>query len=366
MATPLLDRIYECSFAPDLWPNVLDELSRVADAQGGVLFTARDRVTRWTASESLGVEVDAYVRGDWMSSCMHARRLFSARHPGFLTEQDVYSEEELAGDPNYRDFLLPLGLGHTAATAISLPTGDTGIICLERAYRRGPVEAGVIHRLDEFRPHLARAAFIAARLQLERARHATETFALIGLPALVIDDTGRVVSANDPAGRLGAILHWRAFDRIAFVDPAADAIWRQTLGVLKDSDLSAARTFAIRGGEDQNPIVANLVPIRGAARDMFVHCAALLVLAPVGVPQAPAVELVQTLFDLTPAEARVARSLAGGKTLDEIAEVSAVSRNTVRTQLRGVMEKTGCSRQAEVVALLSRVAPIGAQRRETH
>ena len=48
-----------------------------------------------------------------------------------------------------------------------------------------------------------------------------------------------------------------------------------------------------------------------------------------------------------------ARSLTAGKTLDDIAASSGVSRNTVRTQLRGVLEKTGCVRQAEVVALLS-------------
>jgi DNA-binding CsgD family transcriptional regulator len=39
-----------------------------------------------------------------------------------------------------------------------------------------------------------------------------------------------------------------------------------------------------------------------------------------------------------------------------IAAQGGVSRNTVRTQLRGVLEKTGCSRQAEVVALLSGIA----------
>ena len=70
-------------------------------------------------------------------------------------------------------------------------------------------------------------------------------------------------------------------------------------------------------------------------------------------PQAPPVELVQALFDLTPAEARVARSLASGKTAEDIAEGGHVSLNTVRTQVRGVLEKTGCNRQAEVVALLT-------------
>jgi DNA-binding CsgD family transcriptional regulator len=72
---------------------------------------------------------------------------------------------------------------------------------------------------------------------------------------------------------------------------------------------------------------------------------------------------VQSLFDLTPAEARVARDLAEGKTVANIAEASGASQNTVRTHVRGVLEKTGCNRQTDVVALLAglsvaRLSPI--------
>ena len=80
-------------------------------------------------------------------------------------------------------------------------------------------------------------------------------------------------------------------------------------------------------------------------------------MTPVTPPQAPPVELVQSLFDLTPTEARVARSLAAGKTVENIASDSSVSLSTVRTHIRGVLEKTGCNRQAEVIALLSGIVP---------
>lgn len=362
MRPQLIDRIYECSFLPELWPDVLDELSQLADARGGVLFTARDKISRWTASPSICEYVETFVRGDGMQNCSRGGRLFSARHPGFLTEGDLYSDDELAHDPNYSEFLRPRGLGWTAATAISLPTGDTGIICLERDHQRGPVEPDIIRQLDELRPHLARSAFLATRLQLERARVASETFALIGLPALVLDDTGKALAANDPTNAFGRYVRWRARDRVSFVDSAADALLRRAIATL-DADDATPRSFAVRGGDDERPMIANLAPIRGAARDIFVRCAAVLVLTPVGAPQAPAIELVQTLFDLTPAEARVARSLVIGKTVEEIAADGAVSRNTVRTHLRGVMAKTGCNRQAEVVALLGGLSAIGAASR---
>jgi len=102
-------------------------------------------------------------------------------------------------------------------------------------------------------------------------------------------------------------------------------------------------------------MVAHLVPIRGTARDIFVRCAAVLVSTRVATPQAPPAELIQSLFDLTPAEARVAYGLAAGEAVEEIASAGGVSRDTVRTQLRAVMAKTGCERQAAVVALLGRL-----------
>ena len=78
----------------------------------------------------------------------------------------------------------------------------------------------------------------------------------------------------------------------------------------------------------------------------------MLILTPVARPNAPPVELIQSLFDLTPAEAKVARGLASGETLEEIAAANNLSRNTIRSQLRGALEKTGSRRQAELVALL--------------
>jgi DNA-binding CsgD family transcriptional regulator len=92
-------------------------------------------------------------------------------------------------------------------------------------------------------------------------------------------------------------------------------------------------------------------------RATFLSAAPLHVLTPVTQPQAPPVELVQSLFDLTPAEARVARNLAVGKTVDDIATNGGVSRSTILTQLRRVREKTGCNRQAEVVALMTGISP---------
>jgi DNA-binding NarL/FixJ family response regulator len=57
-------------------------------------------------------------------------------------------------------------------------------------------------------------------------------------------------------------------------------------------------------------------------------------------------------YGFTEAECRIANRLAGGKRLDQIAAEFKVSRNTVRSQLRSIFDKTGARRQAELVSLL--------------
>lgn len=57
---------------------------------------------------------------------------------------------------------------------------------------------------------------------------------------------------------------------------------------------------------------------------------------------------------MTPAETRVAAALAQGMQLAQIASSFGISRTTVAFHMRNIFQKTGTSRQAELVALLLR------------
>lgn len=165
----------------------------------------------------------------------------------------------------------------------------------------------------------------------------------------------KVLAANHLIEALTGFVRWRAQDRVSLKDKAADKLFREAIAGI-DLAGGTVRSFPVRHTGAEAHMVAHVLPIRLSARDIFIRCAAALVLTPVTVPQAPPVELVQSLFDLTPAEARVARSLASGKTVDDIATDGGTSANTIRTHVRGVLEKTGCNRQVEIVALLTAIS----------
>jgi DNA-binding CsgD family transcriptional regulator len=68
--------------------------------------------------------------------------------------------------------------------------------------------------------------------------------------------------------------------------------------------------------------------------------------------------LLGSMFDLTPAEARLALSLSAGRTSGEVARELGTAISTVRSQLKAVLAKTGTHRQVELVRLLSELANI--------
>ena len=94
MDPQLIDRIYESSFVPELWPGVLDELGRIAEA-GGSLFICNADVTSWTASKIAHEGAARFVNGGWFWRGQLAARLFGARHSGFLTDLDLFTLDEL-------------------------------------------------------------------------------------------------------------------------------------------------------------------------------------------------------------------------------------------------------------------------------
>lgn len=334
---------------------MLDDLAKIAKGQGGVIFAARERVLNWTSSIKLQETFRTYLDEGWLLRCTRRACLLTSKIPGFLVEQDIWTKDELDTNPIYRDFLRPRGLGWSAGTAMRMPTGDNLVVSIEREFGRGPVEPARVAELNGLLPHIGRSAFMAARLKMERATGASGVLAALGLPALVLDRRGHVQASNALWDGASSYLQWREGAAVVLKDKAAKALLDRAIAALDATGRTLALSFPIRN-EGTAIFVAHLVPLRRSANDLFAGNSAVLIVTPVAPPGVPSVELLRSLFDLTPAEVRVARALAGGKTLRETAEILAVTHNTVRTQLRGVLEKVGCERQGDLVALLGNLS----------
>ena len=104
--------------------------------------------------------------------------------------------------------------------------------------------------------------------------------------------------------------------------------------------------------------VVHLLPLKRAAHDIFAGADILVLATPIAPSKlVPSASLLNALFDLTPAESRLAMDLADGLTLADSAVRHAVTIKTARTYLERIFRKTGTSRQGQLVSMLKAVQP---------
>ena len=356
----LVDRIYEAAIIPEIWSGsgVLDLLAGLARCSAGVMFATDGRqVTDWVSNPAGHAKVAAYVEGGWIARnpyVLQADRQARFAEPRFVLDTEAMSPDEMATSDYYQGYMRPWGKYWHAGTAMTSPTGDSIRLSVHRDYDEGPLDAATAAQLSLLRPHLARASLVSARLRFAQVRAAVEAFDLIGLASAAIR-RGRLVTANDLFQALVPAVAQDRRDRLRFVQPAADSCWQAALG----SERARGRTFQIAATADAPPRIVHVLPLAGAANDIFAAADALMVVIDVAGDTPVDAGLLLGLFDLTAAEAEVLRLLVQGRTLAAIAAARGVALGTVRSQLKAIFGKTGTHRQAELVQLVAGIRPIG-------
>jgi DNA-binding CsgD family transcriptional regulator len=89
------------------------------------------------------------------------------------------------------------------------------------------------------------------------------------------------------------------------------------------------------------------------AANVLADCQIITILVDTESTRRPTEEVLQAVFQLTKAEARLAAQLSSGEALDVAADKLNIAKETSRSQLKGIFAKTKVSRQAELVAVLS-------------
>jgi DNA-binding CsgD family transcriptional regulator len=329
-------------------------MAEIAEGEGTLLFADTTSDVQWTCSPAIRQAVERWANDGWAAHNSRGQRLVPIREPRFLTDLDVFTRDELERDPYYTEFLRPNGLGWCVGTSIHSPSGDTLVFSVEKAHHKGPVDRGTAALLDGLRPHLARSALLSARIGLERARATVETLQTLGFPAVVLSRKGQVITMNTRFAACAPAIAVGARDEIRFSNLALHGMFDEALtAVQSGSQAQAGRSFPIPAAAGQAAMIAHLLPLRGNALDIFSGAIALMFVTPLVRQNAPQPALLEALFDLTPAEARIASSLVEGRSVAEIAKAQGIMQNSVRGQLKSIFAKTGVHRQAELVSLLA-------------
>lgn len=252
---------------------------------------------------------------------------------------------------------------------------QAGFLGLHREGTDQPFAPEAAAQLERFARPIMRAVQIHRRLEwLQIQRDAAhEVLDHIPVGVVLSGEKGEVVHLNRVAGEIieerdGVELEQ---DRLRPSDPRSRHAYEEALG--ETTEVGAGN--ALDGGGDttfvrpsnRRPVRASLVPI-GRDSSFRWHSDRPLTATFLSDPERRGevpVARLQRIYDLTPAEAALAQTLATGTSLELAGERLGRGRHTVRKQLQSIFEKTDTHRQGELVALLGSLAsPMGASDEE--
>ena len=346
----LVDRLYEATIVPRLWPEILDSIGSLIGCDKAMIYETDGKdVGHFVANAKAENLMGLYASSGQTEFNAFDLKLLSHKSPEFMRDKELLGESKLE-DRFYHEFAVPNEAAHATGTAIFDANGDTAIVCFLRAEKLGPISMADVARLNELRPHFARASVLAGHMAHHRAISAVQTLEMLGLPAAALRQRGRLRLANEGFQKLMPDMLYDGTHRLTFVTPAADRSLKTAL-----SEQVSSRSFPVEGGATHPAHVAHLFPLVGQGRDVFSSLDFILVLVPVTAKTNVDMSLLNALFDLTPNEARVARSVLNGQSTARIAMEAGVTVHAVRFHLSNIMAKTGTTRQAELVGLLSSI-----------
>jgi DNA-binding CsgD family transcriptional regulator len=265
------------------------------------------------------------------------------------------------GNRFHEDFAVPHGLFDTVAIKCAGDSTMVGSLTFGRAIAAGEIGEAELVPLRLIAPHVRRALVIGKLLELNSLVAATFESAMDALPTAVIlvDAAMRCVHRNRAAAAIaesGGPLLLKSGRVVACTSTAKVALEAAVVAAAGDEAALGRRGLGVpvRDGNG-DPFVIHVLPLRrGEIRPGLTPSAvaALFVTQATAPPQFPA-DALALLYDLTPAETRVLLHVAAGTTIAEIAGELGVRPATVRTHLHKVFDKTGCTRQAELVGLVA-------------
>jgi DNA-binding CsgD family transcriptional regulator len=321
---------------------------------------------RWRSSDSsfpaspdIAGFLNEFVSEGWLGGDLRTLRGAPLVEAGqsVILEHEVTTTEERGRSAFYQTLLRRHDLPWWAAIAFEVD-GRRWCVSILRSARQGAFTRTDGRRLADAASHLGRAASLASKLSLAQGLGAVEALERVGRAAFVIDSAGLIVVANTLADQhaSGDLLVVRG--RLHSADPASDrrlqalimqAVSRRALGTTPPRPLFVAR----RAGR---PYMVEALPATSPMRDVFRRIGALVVVTDLDArPQLPD-SIIREAFCLTAAEGRLAAILAEGEDLRKAADCLGVTYETARTHLKAIFSKTQVSRQAELAAVLARMA----------
>ena len=365
-----LDLVYDAAFEPALWVTVMERFADIVGGSGGWL-SQLDMVDGSGADEAdpiartdpnfAALYIEHFALRNPLSNVDDPDRYMSQWRPKVLTDEDWIAKEKLTKTEFYNDFLKPQDLHSSLMIRLAASGYEIATFNIGRPERRGQFDAADIEIAEAHHPHLIRAFQLGRKFAATRRLSGDMASVLDHSPhgVFLLDETGHIRHVNRRGeaflAEAGGLVTIRGRLSAASLDAARRMHALICAAGSLDRDRRGGGSMALPTPSRRLPLSVTIAPARPDRFSPF-HVGPSVVVcvtdleAAVSLPE----QRLRDLFGLTPAETRVALALFDGLSSADAATSLGVSFHTVRNQLVRIFEKTGTSRQTELVRLMMR------------
>lgn len=381
----LIGSIYQGATEPEHWNKVLPAISAWVGSPRCMILTPMLPADKGGFYFNNSVpeafmqlySTKYYAQDIWAIRAMERNLLYEGNV--ILSDEEVVSFDELSRTEFYQDFLFKQDTVHIMS-GILFGLNSSGqlpmtTMTFHRGLKDGAFTSYERDRLKLLVPHLSRALGVMVRLRDADLRIVSSLSALDRLSSgvLLFGPQRQLVYANRAARRILEEEDGLRLRHLANVSGLGEV-------VAEDDEVHEALSTAVMGAVSPDILHtehysrAVLVPRPSGRQEYMLNFSSLASHNEFGAgsdaPRAIVfitdsaatieldVELMKKTYGLTPAEIRVAESMAECLTVEEAAEQLGVSRATVKSQLQSIYQKTNTNNRAKLMRLIMSLAQI--------
>jgi DNA-binding CsgD family transcriptional regulator len=362
----IISDIYDCALDANRWSQTLTRITQTVNGAYTTISLSDPHVAiPRMAANSPWDEVRLKILNEefGLDGVPGLREVFVGDLDTPRSTLDQMGEDVFQQSRFYQEWVKPQGLRDGCVVKFAHTHDRIGALAFITRADRDVITADERRFIALLSPHVRRAAMISDLLNLERvqAQHFEQALNRVASAVVLVDASEGMLYANAQASAM-----LTAGLNIKTSNGKLTSANSNTAPALSDAIARTAGSAFDLGGRGigipvsapgKPPAIAYVLPmVNGDRRGVFPTAVAAVFISSTATSLPPPSDVLATLYDMTPTEARVMLQAGQGHGIANVASVLGMSENTVKTHLARVFHKTGTSRQSEIVALISALA----------
>ncbi len=365
----LISRVYDCALQPELWPDILQDIARRSGAFGAMVFDCERRdsapsvVLRYSSSiydpELVGWYVQTFNAHEIADQARFAQLSTAGDEVNLIRCDDLYaSRAELESKENMQA-MMNFGVHHRAGALLSKDTDAMDRFALQFSKEQGAITEPARQQVLTLLPHVAKSLSIGRSFRMQAVEKAMFLQSLEAMPlgVAILRAGGDLIYANsyfhDLASDFGLVTpHRPNLVKLSALPPGMHALLAQVSnhGQFGARPLREAG-FMPTAKEGQGLFIEACPITRHAGMEQFGADTFLMSVLDSSRANSVDPEVIRRFMPLSNSEVSILDMVLRGLTNGEIAEARGRSLETVNSQMKALIRKSGTRNRTELVRI---------------